>query len=96
MAGIYCARLLGAGAIFWLVQAALFLLVAIVLPKLRIGLVLLLFFSFGGLRFAGVQGQDSPLMSILNTKKEVQQTVRFRVDAFLAENVYQVHLDAIA
>lgn len=96
VAGIYCARLLGAGAIFWLVQAALFLLVAIVLPKLRIGLVLLLFFSFGGLRFAGVQEQDSPLMSILNTKKEVQQTVRFRVDAFLAENVYQVHLDAIA
>ncbi len=35
-------------------------------------------------------------MSILNTKKEVQQTVRFRVDALLAENVYQVHLEAIA
>ncbi|MDD2506487.1 MAG: DNA internalization-related competence protein ComEC/Rec2 [Candidatus Cloacimonetes bacterium] len=69
---------------------------ALALKSLRSVVILMLFFSFGILRYEGSKKEDSGLIDILNTKTELQQRMQYRVDTKLGDNVFQASLMKIA
>jgi competence protein ComEC len=69
---------------------------AILLKNLRSILILMLFFSFGALRYEAGRSRPSELIDILQRRNEIQQMIRYRIDTKLADNVYQASVQEIA
>jgi hypothetical protein len=96
VAGILCGRYLGLPANYYLWFGIGVFVASVIFKRIRVLLILLLFFSFGALRFLENQPKPSPLMLALLEKGEVQQQMQFRVENRLAERVFQARLQSIA
>ncbi|MDD4231094.1 MAG: hypothetical protein PHU48_00330, partial [Candidatus Cloacimonetes bacterium] len=66
---------------------SLFLLAVVCKKTLRTILILLIILGFGAIRFKSRQTQSSPLISILQSKGEIQQKMKFLVQSKLADGV---------
>lgn len=96
VAGILCGRYLGLPASYYLWFGISVFVASVIFKRIRVLLILLLFFSFGALRFLENQPKPSPLMLALLERGEVQQQMQFHVENRLAERVFQARLQSIA
>lgn len=97
VAGILSGKYLQAPMLGYLAGIfSLFLLAVVCKKTLRTILILLIIFGFGAIRFKSRQTQSSPLISILQSKGEIQQEMKFLVQSKLADGVYQIDLQQVA
>jgi len=96
--GMFLLRLWPVNSFYLILAAGLLGLAALLLPRLRVVLVILLFIVLGALRLAVSPPTDTALYNVLKTRKQIQQPIRFRVNQVFSvpENRYAVQLDSLA